>query len=453
MEAKTITINVVDKRPIVEGSPIIVCDNSNYVIAVTFDGEWAEHPEKTARFAFFAGGGKMYKDVPFSGSMVTVPILSGIRSVDIGFYAGDLSTTTPARVPCDLSIRSGNAVEHITPGEKAALEAQIGDLAKLQTENKSDLVSAINEVARHGGGTGGSNADLTGYATEKWVQEGFQPKGDYLTEHQDISGKLDADKLPEAVNDALTQAKASGEFDGKDGQDGKDGKDGQDGQDGYTPVKGVDYWTEADQEAIVQQVIAALGSPVFGRVDEENNIILSGELADGTYVVKYEDGEGNATVIGAIQQGIAEAVRYGYVYGTCNRVGGDDYRMFHDDLGGETNYYMIYQDSGEAPLHADETITTASKYYPLEVPAGKTKIKFTFPNLQKPLLMAVPTLSLSDGVYTRISNSGWLTEGVYEYEFGAGVEYIAANFRNNGYTGLNVSGNYYDISGFTLEWL
>ena len=45
----------------------------------------------------------------------------------------------------------------------------------------------------------------------------------YLTEHQDISGKLDASNLPEAINDALEQAKASGEFDGNDGADGKDG--------------------------------------------------------------------------------------------------------------------------------------------------------------------------------------------------------------------------------------
>ena len=36
----------------------------------------------------------------------------------------------------------------------------------------------------------------------------------YLTHHQDISGKLDANKLPEAVNEALAQAAASGEFDG-----------------------------------------------------------------------------------------------------------------------------------------------------------------------------------------------------------------------------------------------
>lgn len=39
----------------------------------------------------------------------------------------------------------------------------------------------------------------------------------YLTEHQDISGKLDASALPTAINTALAQAKASGEFDGKNG--------------------------------------------------------------------------------------------------------------------------------------------------------------------------------------------------------------------------------------------
>ena len=65
------------------------------------------------------------------------------------------------------------------------------------------------------------------------------------------------------------------------------------GEDGYTPVRGIDYWTEADKEAIVQEVITALGTPVFGTVDENNNITLTGNLADGTYILKYEDAEGN----------------------------------------------------------------------------------------------------------------------------------------------------------------
>lgn len=69
---------------------------------------------------------------------------------------------------------------------------------------------------------------------------------------------------------------------------------------GYTPQKGVDYWTDADQESIVQQVITALGTPVFGRVDAENNIILTGELADGTYTVKYESADGERVDVGTV---------------------------------------------------------------------------------------------------------------------------------------------------------
>ena len=131
---------------------------------------------------------------------------------------------------------------------------------------------------------------------------GYQPKGDYalrleipavptkvsafendkgyLTEHQDISGKLDATALPTAINTALAQAKASGEFDGADGADGK------------TPVAGVDYFTPADQEAIVQQVITALGTPVFGRVESGNKIVLTGNVTAGTYEYWYEDENG-----------------------------------------------------------------------------------------------------------------------------------------------------------------
>lgn len=49
----------------------------------------------------------------------------------------------------------------------------------------------------------------------------------FLTEHQDISGKLDKEKLPEAIDDALAQAKESGEFNGKDGAPGEKGDPGE----------------------------------------------------------------------------------------------------------------------------------------------------------------------------------------------------------------------------------
>lgn len=85
----------------------------------------------------------------------------------------------------------------------------------------------------------------------------------------DENGNVVVD-MTEAVNDALAQAKASGEFDGKDGytpvkgvdyfdgQPGKDGNPGADGAPGYTPVRGTDYYTEADKTEMVNAVLSAL---------------------------------------------------------------------------------------------------------------------------------------------------------------------------------------------------
>jgi hypothetical protein len=118
----------------------------------------------------------------------------------------------------------------------------------------------------------------------------------------DEVGALSADKLPEAIESALAEAKESGKFDGpagadgisvssvkqtttsdadggsnvvtvtlsngttstftvKNGSKGSTGATGATGAAGKTPVKFVDYWTPADQESIVQAVIAAL--PVY----------------------------------------------------------------------------------------------------------------------------------------------------------------------------------------------
>ena len=65
-------------------------------------------------------------------------------------------------------------------------------------------------------------------------------------------------------------------------------------------LKGDPYTlTEDDKAQIVAQVIETLGGePIFGYVDEENNIIVQGNLADGTYTVKYEMADGSTVSIG-----------------------------------------------------------------------------------------------------------------------------------------------------------
>lgn len=54
---------------------------------------------------------------------------------------------------------------------------------------------------------------------------------------------------------------------------GADGANGKDGADGYTPIKGTDYWTAADQAAIVSEVLATL--PEYrGEVEYDGTITV-----------------------------------------------------------------------------------------------------------------------------------------------------------------------------------
>jgi hypothetical protein len=47
---------------------------------------------------------------------------------------------------------------------------------------------------------------------------------------------------------------------GQNGEQGEKGKDGQNGKDGKTPIKGTDYYTDADKQEIVNLVLDALPS-------------------------------------------------------------------------------------------------------------------------------------------------------------------------------------------------
>ena len=91
-------------------------------------------------------------------------------------------------------------------------------------------------------------------------------------------------------------------------KNGSKGSTGSKGADGKTPVKGTDYWTEADKEAIVQDVITALGTPVFGRVDLNKKVTITGDLVDGTYTFSYVDKDGKETLIGQMVKGATNQI-------------------------------------------------------------------------------------------------------------------------------------------------
>lgn len=77
-----------------------VCGNSVYVAKFAFDSEWDAYDTKTARFSYNGS----YIDIVFTGTECHIPIISDTYFFNIGVYAGNLHTTTPARVPCKKSI-------------------------------------------------------------------------------------------------------------------------------------------------------------------------------------------------------------------------------------------------------------------------------------------------------------------------------------------------------------
>lgn len=128
------------------------------------------------------------------------------------------------------------------------LQNQIGDLNNLKTEHKDNLVNAINDAAGSGGGA--STAEDVSYTNA--ALPNISTVGGALDElvakFHSHDNKDTLDKLS-VSNDKL-------QYNGSDV--GLKGDKGDTGADGKTPVKGTDYWTEADKAEIVNDTLAAL---------------------------------------------------------------------------------------------------------------------------------------------------------------------------------------------------
>lgn len=182
---------------------------------------------------------------------------------------------------------------------------------------------------------------------------------------------------------------------------------------------------------------------------------LSGDTSTIAYIRPYGayyDGYTKDNVVITVNEEITgngeNTISYNTTYGTIARVGGTDYSMYMDV--GTTGYRAVYQTTGEVPYYNGSDLATFTSYYPLSVPSGKTKVSITLPNItsSQTLYMAVFGMTLSGNIYTRSYNSGWLSAGVYECEFGADIPYIGVHFRNSDYSGLSS----YDFGGVTVTW-
>ena len=86
----------------------IVCGNRGYRIIFTFDAEWANYDEKVARFIW----NNEHLDMPFTGNTCDVPPIEIADVLTVGVYVADICTTTAAKIPCILSIKSADTAKN-----------------------------------------------------------------------------------------------------------------------------------------------------------------------------------------------------------------------------------------------------------------------------------------------------------------------------------------------------
>ena len=251
---KTIEISVKDKVATAADRTVYICGNSDYVVNFHFDAEWDAYDTKTARFVYNG----TYQDQVFQGTQCPVPAIVGASGIAVGVFAGNISTTTPAYICARRSILCGSGV----PADPAPdVYAQIMELIQgLGDPDPETIAAAVADYIRN------NPIAETDPTVPAWAKAENKPE--YTAEEV---GALSADALPGAIDQALAQAKESGEFDGADGAPGADG---------YTPVKGTDYFTEADKQEIAEQAAGLVSIP--NKLPNPNALTFTGAVT-GSY--------------------------------------------------------------------------------------------------------------------------------------------------------------------------
>ena len=143
-----------------------VCGNSEFVVGFVFDKEWNEFETKTARFIH--GGG--HTDIVFTGNECKVPVILNAKRMEVGVFAGDLHTTTPAVVNCRKSILCDSG----TPEDPAPdVYAQIMELLNAGA-SAEQVARAVEKYMEENPITSGSTATIgtVELLASKWAGSG-----------------------------------------------------------------------------------------------------------------------------------------------------------------------------------------------------------------------------------------------------------------------------------------
>lgn len=122
-----IHVNVREKIAQTVGAPEIVCGNSDYIAVFDLDSEWDDYDLKTAHFKWVdVRSGKMMEyELTFSGTLCSIPAIYGTHLLLIGIYAGNIRTTTAAKVPCIRCITDDGSGESGHPAPQPDIYEQL----------------------------------------------------------------------------------------------------------------------------------------------------------------------------------------------------------------------------------------------------------------------------------------------------------------------------------------
>lgn len=145
---REINISIKDKIAVADKSALYICGNSDFVINFAFDEEWEAHITKTARFIF----NDSFIDVVFEGNQCAMPVISNTYNIQVGVFAGNLHTSTPAHISAKKSILcETNPPADPAPDVYAQMvemfNAGLEEMKKIDTSAKQNGAMFFTDVA------------------------------------------------------------------------------------------------------------------------------------------------------------------------------------------------------------------------------------------------------------------------------------------------------------------
>lgn len=247
---------------------VIYGDTAN-ILEVNLCENGKEIPLENATLATITYSNNTFDEMQISDDYKTASVRinanclkQGLNFAQISIYSGDNGLITADMLTIDCNKKVGGENPSCPNADMPKLKEIINQLIQQSMADGISPEQIADAVADY---LAKNPIEETDPNVHEWAKAKEKPT--YTAEEV---GALSDETLKPAVSLALAAAKASGEFDGADGLTPTIGENGNwylgetdtgkpsRGEKGDTPQKGTDYWTAADRQSIVNDVLTAL---------------------------------------------------------------------------------------------------------------------------------------------------------------------------------------------------